>query len=64
MEKLLRRMILPNADLRCTAEAAMADPYWTAPSSPGADVKTGKAGHAHRKFPHFLVTPDIYFVAV
>lgn len=29
MEKLLRRMISPNADLRCTASEAMADPYWT-----------------------------------
>ncbi|KAI0629755.1 hypothetical protein C8Q77DRAFT_1064543 [Trametes polyzona] len=29
-EKLLKRMILPNADLRCTASEAMKDPYWTA----------------------------------
>ncbi|KAH9924299.1 uncharacterized protein BXZ73DRAFT_103586 [Epithele typhae] len=29
VEKLLRRMVLPNADLRCTASQAMADPYWT-----------------------------------
>ncbi|KAK0464358.1 kinase-like domain-containing protein [Desarmillaria tabescens] len=28
MEKLLRRMISPNADLRCTASQAMQDPYW------------------------------------
>lgn len=28
MEKLLRRMISPNADLRCTASEAMQDPYW------------------------------------
>ncbi|KAH9948872.1 hypothetical protein B0H21DRAFT_206131 [Amylocystis lapponica] len=27
-EKLLRRMISPNADLRCTALDAMADSYW------------------------------------
>ena len=29
MEKLLRRMISPNADMRCTATEAMADPYWS-----------------------------------
>ncbi|KAF7348357.1 Protein kinase domain-containing protein [Mycena sanguinolenta] len=28
MEKLLRRMISPNADLRCTATDAMSDPCW------------------------------------
>lgn len=30
MEKLLRRMIAPNADLRCTISHAMKDAYWTA----------------------------------
>ncbi|KAI0826825.1 hypothetical protein BC628DRAFT_1410038 [Trametes gibbosa] len=40
VEKLLRRMILPNADLRCTASDAMKDPYWTA----GADSVS-----SHRK---------------
>lgn len=28
MEKLLQRMISPNADLRCTAMQAIADSYW------------------------------------
>ncbi|KAG1901452.1 kinase-like domain-containing protein [Suillus fuscotomentosus] len=28
VEKLLKRMIVPNADLRCTAKQAMADVYW------------------------------------
>ena len=28
IEKLLHRMISPNADLRCTAIQAIADPYW------------------------------------
>ncbi|TFY73392.1 hypothetical protein EWM64_g10620, partial [Hericium alpestre] len=27
-ERLLRRMIQPNADMRCVAADAMADPYW------------------------------------
>lgn len=41
IEKLLRRMVLPNADLRCNASQAMEDPYWTQTESPG---------HAHSKF--------------
>ncbi|KAA1475650.1 hypothetical protein DENSPDRAFT_883723 [Dentipellis sp. KUC8613] len=32
-ERLLRRMIQPNADLRCIAADAMADPYWDASAS-------------------------------
>ncbi|KAF9568731.1 kinase-like protein [Agrocybe pediades] len=28
MEKLLRRMVAPNADLRCTASQAMKDSFW------------------------------------
>lgn len=28
MERMLRRMIAPNADLRYTAPEAMADPFW------------------------------------
>ncbi|KAI0081624.1 hypothetical protein K474DRAFT_1671815 [Panus rudis PR-1116 ss-1] len=34
VEKLLKRMILPNADLRYTASDAMADPYWTTAIAP------------------------------
>lgn len=51
IEKLLRRMILPNADLRCTAEAAIADSYWTAPPSPEAESKTTKAAHSEYTSP-------------
>ena len=29
-EKMLRRMIQPNADLRCTAPEVLQDPYWDA----------------------------------
>lgn len=28
IEKLLQRMLSPNADLRCTASQAIADDYW------------------------------------
>ncbi|EAU85877.2 CAMK/CAMKL/MARK protein kinase [Coprinopsis cinerea okayama7 len=41
MEKLLRRMICPNADLRCTAAHALADRYW----SPGRE----ESKNTHRR---------------
>ena len=41
VEKLLRRMVLPNADLRCTASEAMADLYWK---------ETEAQTHAHSKW--------------
>ncbi len=31
VEKMLHRMIQPNADVRCTAPEALCDPYWDAP---------------------------------
>ncbi|KAI0061549.1 hypothetical protein BV25DRAFT_1916896 [Artomyces pyxidatus] len=37
-ERLLRRMIQPNADLRCNASEAMADAYWAQPKEPAAPV--------------------------
>ncbi|KAI8994232.1 hypothetical protein BD414DRAFT_576788 [Trametes punicea] len=43
-ERLLRRMILPNADLRCTAAQAMADPYWA-----GAEAEAEEVRATHRK---------------
>ncbi|KAF8887180.1 hypothetical protein BD779DRAFT_1528545 [Infundibulicybe gibba] len=39
-EKLLRRMVAPNADLRCTASEAMLDAYW---------VERGSSATAHRR---------------
>ncbi|EEB89572.1 hypothetical protein MPER_12312 [Moniliophthora perniciosa FA553] len=38
VEKLLRRMLAPNADLRCTASEAMKDPYWT----PDGNLRTDR----------------------
>lgn len=43
VETLLRRMILPNADLRCTASEAMEDAYWT------KEVEKEKEGRTHSK---------------
>ncbi|KIJ62557.1 hypothetical protein HYDPIDRAFT_93826 [Hydnomerulius pinastri MD-312] len=40
-ERLLKRMIVPNADLRCTATEAMVDAYWDAP--------VAATGHGHSK---------------
>ncbi|KAF6755803.1 kinase-like domain-containing protein [Ephemerocybe angulata] len=39
MEKLLRRMMSPNADLRCTAAQAMVDGYWN----------TNRESQSHRR---------------
>ncbi|OJA20203.1 hypothetical protein AZE42_04622 [Rhizopogon vesiculosus] len=41
-EKFLKRMIVPNADLRCTAKQAMSDSYWCAGA---AGVVPEKLGH-------------------
>ena len=46
VENLLQRMVLPNADLRCTATAAIADPYWKQSDSPDAKAKTDARGHS------------------
>ncbi|KAH6912813.1 CAMK/CAMKL/MARK protein kinase [Coprinopsis sp. MPI-PUGE-AT-0042] len=42
MEKLLRRMMAPNADLRCTAAQALSDRYWV----PARDAESK---NAHRR---------------
>ncbi|KAG1860126.1 kinase-like protein [Suillus subalutaceus] len=49
-EKLLKRMIVPNADLRCTAKQAMADIYWQAAAATAVPDK-----HAHSKSRCILV---------
>ncbi|KZT67233.1 hypothetical protein DAEQUDRAFT_729268 [Daedalea quercina L-15889] len=47
LEKLLRRMILPNADLRCTATQAMEDEYWVHKEAPApAHRKVASVSHA------------------
>lgn len=47
IEKLLRRMVTPNADLRCTASAAMKDPYWTQSRAEDAQISTNRTAHSH-----------------
>ena len=42
IEKLIRRMVAPNADVRCLASEALDDPYWV----PKEALKTiQKASH-------------------
>jgi serine/threonine protein kinase len=40
-EKILYRMIQPNADQRCTAPEALQDPYWDLPSPTSAHKPGG-----------------------
>ncbi|KAG1818692.1 kinase-like domain-containing protein [Suillus subaureus] len=52
VEKLLKRMIVPNADLRCTAKQAMADTYWQAAATTAVPDK-----HVHKKSASAAVSP-------
>ncbi|GJE88475.1 protein kinase domain-containing protein [Phanerochaete sordida] len=52
MENLLRRMICPNADLRCTAAAAMADAYWEQSGSSEVKARASARSRANRKSAH------------
>jgi len=48
MEKMLHRMIQPNADLRCTAPEVLQDPYWDA-SLPASGQKKGASSGTPEK---------------
>lgn len=50
-ERLLKRMIVPNADLRCTAAELMGDPYW--------DVIPATPVHGHSRL---LIIPLVSLV--
>ena len=43
-EKMLHRMIQPNADLRCTAPEVLQDPYWDASLSAPGHKKSASSG--------------------
>ena len=47
-EKILHRLIQPNADLRCTAPEALQDPYWDSPL-PASGHKRAVVGGARDK---------------
>ncbi|EIM79354.1 kinase-like protein [Stereum hirsutum FP-91666 SS1] len=53
IEKLLKRMIQPNADLRCVTADAIEDPYWTSTETPSSSL-----GSSHRAF----LSPRLHFV--
>jgi serine/threonine-protein kinase GIN4 len=44
IEKMLHRMIQPNADLRCTAPEVLQDPYWDAPLPTSVQKKAASSG--------------------
>ncbi|KAL1950380.1 hypothetical protein VTO73DRAFT_5504 [Trametes versicolor] len=58
VEKLLRRMILPNADLRCNASDAMKDPYWTAAAEPAVSHRKS-ASVSHSRPTSLVLDKDV-----
>jgi serine/threonine-protein kinase GIN4 len=44
VEKMLHRMIQPNADLRCAAPEVLQDPYWDAPLPTSVQKKAASRG--------------------
>jgi hypothetical protein len=55
IEKLLKRMIAPNADLRCNATEAMADAYWSS--------RVESAVHSALFFLLRFITDLFYFIS-
>ncbi|SRR6266702_1288050 len=50
VEKMLHRMIQPNADVRCTAPEVLGDPYWNAPLPvPKKATSSGTPDNARRR---------------
>jgi serine/threonine-protein kinase GIN4 len=56
-EKILRRMIQPNADLRCTAPEALQDPYWGPPPSASAHKRAASGGIQGRSRSRNVISP-------
>ncbi|EIN12938.1 kinase-like protein [Punctularia strigosozonata HHB-11173 SS5] len=46
VESMLRRMLAPNADLRCTAVGAFQDPYWSQELQDVSQRTTNKVAHS------------------
>ncbi|CDO76701.1 hypothetical protein BN946_scf184975.g10 [Trametes cinnabarina] len=61
-EKLLKRMVLPNADLRCTAEEAMRDVYWSSEEGEretSAKVHRKSASVSHSRTPSLVLDREM-----
>jgi hypothetical protein len=56
-EKVLRRMIQPNADLRCTALEVLQDPYWDASLPASAHKRPASSGTADKSKSHNGIPP-------
>jgi serine/threonine-protein kinase GIN4 len=56
-EKMLRRMIQPNADLRCTAPDVLQDPYWDASLPVPGHKKLAGSGTPDKSKSHNGVSP-------
>jgi hypothetical protein len=57
IEKMLHRMIQPNADLRCTAPEVLEDPYWDAPLPVSGQKKVASSGTPEKLNPRNVVPP-------
>ncbi|KZT28346.1 hypothetical protein NEOLEDRAFT_916115 [Neolentinus lepideus HHB14362 ss-1] len=58
MERLLKKMILPNADLRITSSEAMEDPYWTKDLElPASTHKKTVSGHTRSPSLADIISP-------
>jgi serine/threonine-protein kinase GIN4 len=56
-EKMLRRMIQPNADLRCTAPEVLRDPYWDASLPAPGHKKLASSGTPDKSKSYNGVSP-------
>ena len=56
-EKMLRRMIQPNADLRCTAPEVLQDPYWDALLPAPGHKKLASSGTPDKSKSHNGASP-------
>jgi hypothetical protein len=56
-EKMLRRMIQPNADLRCTAPEVLQDPYWDASLPAPGHKKLASSGTPDKSKSYNGVSP-------
>jgi serine/threonine-protein kinase GIN4 len=56
-EKMLHRMIQPNADLRCTAPEVLEDPYWDAPLPALGQKKAASSGTPEKPKSRNVVPP-------
>ena len=57
VEKMLRRMIQPNADLRCTAPEVLQDPYWDGSLPALGHKKLASSGTSNKSKSHNGVSP-------